>query len=176
MIRTDALPTRPRVRAERSVSSSLSVLIEVPEVKASGPSRGRRRVMDRQHDWRPSSRSPRRRLRREVRVASGALLLFVPLICVCALGWQSLSSQLLATTIVDATARPRIERVAYQDRTHRAWPVNSPAAEPTEVPSAVVLSIEPAVVAPESGSEIPVILPGYVLPDDSLEESSHAGS
>ena len=45
-----------------------------------------------------------------------------------------------------------------------------------EVPSAVVLSIEPAVVAPESGSEIPVILPGYVLPDDSLEESSHAGS
>jgi len=176
MIRTDALPTRPKVRAERSVPSSLSVLIEVPEVKASGPLRGRTRVMDRQQDWRPSSRPARRRLRREVRVAGGALLVFVPLVCVCTLGWQSLSSQLLAASIVDATARPRIQHAGRQDRTFRTWLANSPVVEPIDVPSAVVLSIEPPVVPPESDTEVPVILPGYVLPDDSLEESSHAGS
>jgi hypothetical protein len=48
--------------------------------------------------------------------------------------------------------------------------------EQSGLPSVVVLSIEPAVGAPESDREVPVVLPGYVLPDDSLEESSHAGS
>jgi hypothetical protein len=175
MIRTDALPTRPRVRAERSVPSSLSVLIEVPEVKASGLMRGRRRVLDRQHDWRPSSRPPRRRLRREVRVAGCALLAFLPLVSVCTLGWQSRSSQLLAASVSDATARPHVQHAA-QDRRDRARLANSLVVEQIGLPSEVVLSIEPAVVAPESDTEVPVVLPGYVLPDDSLEESSHAGS
>ena len=114
MIRTDALSTRPRVRAERSVPSSLSVLIEVPEVKTSGPLPSRRRAIDRQHDWRPSSRRPKRRLRREVRVAGCALLAFLPLAGVCTrtLGWQSRSSQLLAAAISVGTARPHVEHAA----------------------------------------------------------------
>jgi hypothetical protein len=176
MIRTDALPTRPRVRAERSVPSSLSVLIEVPEVKASGPLRNRTRATDRQHDWRPLSRPPRRRLRREVRVTGCALLAFLPLVSVCTLGWQNRSSQLLAASISNATAaRPHVQYAA-QDRSDRGWPANSAVVEQIGLPSVVVLSIEPAVVAPESDTEVPVVLPGYVLPDDSLEESSHAGS
>jgi len=40
----------------------------------------------------------------------------------------------------------------------------------------VVLSIEPAVSAPGTGTEVPVIFPGYVLPDDSLEGPAHEGS
>ena len=48
--------------------------------------------------------------------------------------------------------------------------------EPLGIPSVVVLSIEPATVAPGPETEVPVVFPGYVLPDDSLEESSHAGS
>ena len=82
MIQTDALPMRPSVRAERSVPSSLAVLIEVPDVKASGASRGRRRVTDPHHDWRRFSRPSKRRLRREVRVAGCTLLAFLPLACV----------------------------------------------------------------------------------------------
>jgi hypothetical protein len=175
MIRTDALPTRPRVRAERLVSNSLSVLIEVPEVKASVPIRRRRRVVDPQHDWRRSSRPPRRRLRREVRVVGCALLAFLPLLSACTLGWQSRSSQLLAASISDVTAEAQFQNDAPH-RPDRARPANSAAAEQLGRPSVVVLSIEPAVGTPGPDTEIPVVFPGYVLPDDNFEESSHAGS
>jgi hypothetical protein len=131
--------------------------------------------MDRQHDWRPSSRRPRRRLRREVRVAGCALLAFMPLVGVCMLGWPGRSSELLAASISDATARLHGQHAA-PERGGRAWPANSRVVEQLGRPSVVVLSIEPAVVAPESDTEVPVVLPGYLLPDDSLEESSHAGS
>ncbi len=120
MIQTDALPMRPSVRAERSVPSSLAVLIEVPDVKASGPSRGRRRVADPQHDWRRLSRPSRRRLRREVRVAGCTLLAFLPLVCVCTLGWlSSRSNQVLAASISNETAGSQVQ-LTVQDRIERA--------------------------------------------------------
>ena len=177
MIQTDALPMRPSVRAERSVPSSLAVLIEVPDVKASGPLRGRRRVADPQHDWRRFSRPSRRRLRREVRVAGCTLLAFLPLVCVCTLGWLSRSNQVLAASISNETALPQVQ-LTVQDRIERAQPANSNSAVGNSLglPSVVVLTIEPAVVAPGFDREVPVVLPGYVLPDDSLEESSHEGS
>jgi hypothetical protein len=171
MIQTDALPTRPSVRAERSVSSSLLVLIEVPAVKAPGHMRDRTRVVDRQQDWRSSSRPRRRRLRREVRVAGCALLALLPLVCVCTVGWLSRSSQALAASISNETARH-----AAQDQRDLDRLTNSTVAEQLGLPSVVVLSIEPAAVVPGPDKEVPVVLPGYVLPDDSLEESSHAGS
>ena len=40
----------------------------------------------------------------------------------------------------------------------------------------VVLSIEPAVVVPGTATEAAVVFPGYVLPDDSREDSLHEGS
>jgi hypothetical protein len=41
----------------------------------------------------------------------------------------------------------------------------------------VVLSIEPAVAPPaDADAEVPIVFPGYVLPDDSLEEPAHEGS
>jgi hypothetical protein len=108
-------------------------------------------------------------------VAGCALLAFLPLVGVCTLGWQSRSSQLLAASISAATDRPRVQRAAH-DQGDRAWPANSTVVEQIGLPSVVVLSIEPAVVAPEPDREVPVVLPGYVLPDDNFEESSHAGS
>ena len=36
--------------------------------------------------------------------------------------------------------------------------------------------VEPAVAVPGTGTEAPVIFPGYVLPDDSREDSVHEGS
>jgi hypothetical protein len=175
MIQTDALPMRPSVRAERSVPSSLAVLIEVPDVKASGPLRGRRRVADPQHVRRRFSRPSRRRLRREVRVAGCTLLAFLPLVCVCTLGWLSRSNQVLAASISNETAGSHVQ-LAVHDRIDRAELASATVADPFGLPSAFVLTIEPAVVAPGLDREVPVVLPGYVLPDDSLEESSHEGS
>ena len=42
--------------------------------------------------------------------------------------------------------------------------------------AARTLSREPTVSAPGTVSEASVILPGYVLPDDSREDSVHEGS
>lgn len=44
-------------------------------------------------------------------------------------------------------------------------------SEPT-----ISLSIEPIGLAPASEPQTPVILPGYILPDDGPEETCHAGS
>ena len=144
-------------------------------MKATGPMRGRRRVADPQHDWRRSSRPPRRRLRREVRVTGCALLAFLPFVCVCTLGWQSRSSQLLAASISNELAGSQVQHAA-QDRRDHARSTNSSVVEPIGLPSFAVLSIDPAALAPGPAMEVPVVLPGYLLPDDSLEESSHAGS
>lgn len=177
MITTDALPTRMTIRTERSVPSSLSILIEVPEVRLPEVLRDRTYMNGRQHGWRSVPRPRRRRLRREVRLAGCALLVFLPLAGTCMLGWQSVSNQLRAASIVDATASPRYWlNVRHRDQRNPACPVESTDAGSIDVPSEVVLSVEPAVVTPDSDREVPVIFPGYVLPDDSLEDSSHAGS
>ena len=47
---------------------------------------------------------------------------------------------------------------------------------PSGSPGVVVLSIEPAGAGPGTDTEVPVVFPGYVLPDDSLEDSAHEGS
>jgi hypothetical protein len=46
-----------------------------------------------------------------------------------------------------------------------------PASRP-----AVVLSLEPTGVLPDSEDDAPVVLPGYLLPDDGHEEPAHEGS
>jgi hypothetical protein len=53
----------------------------------------------------------------------------------------------------------------------------APGSEAYDAPPPTVsISIEPAALAPHAGADSPVILPGYLLPDDSGEESPHAGS
>jgi hypothetical protein len=51
------------------------------------------------------------------------------------------------------------------------------ADAPSRLPQDVVLSIEPATAAAAGvDNQVPVIVPGYVLPDDSFEEPGHEGS
>jgi hypothetical protein len=50
------------------------------------------------------------------------------------------------------------------------------ATDSTSESPIVVLSAEPSMTGQRSDPEIPVELPGYVLPDDSFEESAHEGS
>jgi hypothetical protein len=91
---------------------------------------------------------PRRRLRREVRLA-GYLM-----ICLLTLIW--LPRALLF----------RSEGSAVEARSGR---IAAPAP-------AISISIEPAVLAPYADAESPVVFPGYLLPDDGCEEPAHAGS
>jgi hypothetical protein len=63
------------------------------------------------------------------------------------------------------------------DRDQRALPLAfGPAGPSAAAPPVVVLSIEPTVGAPAADTEVPIVFPGYVLPDDSLEEPAHEGS
>jgi hypothetical protein len=42
---------------------------------------------------------------------------------------------------------------------------------------AISISIDPTALAPYADAEAPVVLPGYLLPDDNnAEEAAHAGS
>lgn len=43
-------------------------------------------------------------------------------------------------------------------------------------PPVVSITIEPSTLAPYAEAEPPVVLPGYLLPDDGGEEPLHAGS
>ena len=120
---------------------------------------------------------PRRRLRRQVRVAGCALLTLAPLVSLCTLGWSSSHpSRILACSIADASepatfpqkfANPRDQSLSVGIRT--GPPVFGS-------PGAVAISIEPAGAAPGADSGVPVNFPGYLLPDDGREDRAHEGS
>jgi hypothetical protein len=54
-------------------------------------------------------------------------------------------------------------------------PGNGPATAIAS-PGVFMRSIEPAMAVPPADAEVPVIFPGYVLPDDTFEDTAHAGS
>jgi hypothetical protein len=53
---------------------------------------------------------------------------------------------------------------------------NEDSGDPSAPLPQVLLSIEPAGAAADLGCEIPVVFPGYVLPDDNREDPAHEGS
>jgi hypothetical protein len=131
--------------------SIVPVLIQVPVVPellhAEASGQRRPRVA------RPGVRahSPRRRLRREVRAAGLAILVAVPLTLAC--------------------LRPLMSRPTAEGESHP--PVT--AADPLR-PPAVSIFLEPSGLSPYVDVNPPVVLPGYLLPDDGSEEPAHAGS
>jgi hypothetical protein len=135
---------------------AIPLLIQVPAVRT--PSRGPRparrpsatataRVRSGAVAARGRSR-PRRRLRKPVRVAGYGLL--------------AAASFALAPLLLRAGAGA-------------ATPGPGPGFAAVVRPPAVSLTVEtgPGVVPPRV--EPPVVLPGYLLPDDGVEEPSHAG-
>lgn len=125
----------------------LPVLIQVPRVSARSRTAGR---------WSPRAATrPRRRLRREVRWTAYALLALFP---------------------------PALSALAYwEGRQAALLEIRGPSAEvkadpePEPLPPRISLSIEPAPTLAPAESEAPVVIPGYLLPDDGLEEAAHAG-
>jgi hypothetical protein len=106
-----------------------------------------------------------------------ALLTIAPLLSLCTLGWPGRPGRILACAIPD-TAHPGTEVDAH---------VSARVPDPGSQQSAdagsgigssevTTLAIEPGAVDPGSDGRVPVIFPGYVLPDDGFEDTAHAGS
>jgi hypothetical protein len=148
MTRDQGLPPwRAPHSLELSSWGSAPILIQVPSVPA--PVRAL---------WRGTAfptriRTRRRRLRREVRLAGYAFLLASPL-------------ALAAATLPAVRPGSGLE-------------AGGGDLAATQAPPVISISLEPAGVLPQRAGDTetaPVILPGYLLPDDGSEESVHAGS
>lgn len=147
--------------ADGFAGSDLPVLIRVPVLLAPrrGPRPARRpseRVSARFHanDFRqPRARAPRRRLRKGVRLTGYAVLATFSL---------AFASLMLRSGAGAATPVLR----PGQDVPSIAAAIRSPA---------ISLMIEGASWSEPAEADRPVVLPGYVLPDDGCEEQGHAG-
>ncbi|MDR3634281.1 MAG: hypothetical protein P4L84_10800 [Isosphaeraceae bacterium] len=129
--------------------SAVPILIQVPRVSVYSRPSSRRSTR--------ATARPRRRLRREVRWALYVMLAALPPVLSALAYWEGRHAALLeirAPHSVDAAPEA--------------------APEPEPLPPRISLSIEPAVPLPPAEPAAPVIIPGYLLPDDGLEEPAHA--
>jgi hypothetical protein len=162
MSQANSPPTTPEVGSQRKAPPSLNLLIEVPAVKIK-PNVNTRRA------WGGTARSrrialrgrSRRRLRREVRLAGCALLFMAPVVSACTMGWSSRANRFVACAVA---------------ADQRLLGPDAGRATTTASPGVFVRSTEPAIAAPAAEAGVPVIFPGYVLPDDTFEDTAHAGS
>jgi hypothetical protein len=174
MSQAELILDMPPIRSEQLIPTSLPVLIAVPRIKVRPSARERRVAKPHLRITGRTARRVRRRLRREVRFASFALLALVPIASVCTLGWSNRPDRILACSIPDPQ-QITPDSHALADIARIGVEYQSPQSTISS-PGAVALSVDPAVVVPGIGSEALVIVPGYVLPDDSREDSVHEGS
>jgi hypothetical protein len=174
MSQAELVTSMPVTRSERTPPRSLVVMIEVPELKTRPIKQIRRSATPHMRIVGRQAARPRRRLRREVRLASCALLALVPILSACTLGWSNRPDRIVACSISDPLPKSSDhDELADSPRASRENERAQPASTSTGV---VVLSIEPAIVVPGTATEAAVVFPGYVLPDDSREDSLHEGS
>ena len=119
------------------------------------------------------SRRPRRRLRRQVRVAGYALLGFLPLLMALTHWTDAQSIRHPGARLLSLQSRPSRGEAPAGEAGPEVWHSVS-AATPSLTP--VLLSVEPVGTAVDSDTETPVVFPGYLLPDDHHEEPLHEGS
>lgn len=132
------------------------VLIQVPAIPSS--TRSTQRVSFRNFR-RPATR--RRRLRREVRMAGYTLLMASPLLLASLLLWGG---------------RPTVSMASARTPEAEARDCDAKDLAAASRPPTISLSIEPSGLTPIVEVESPVVLPGYLLPDDGCEDTHHAGS
>jgi hypothetical protein len=173
MTRADTLLTVSSIRSDRGATRYLGSLIEVPEVKRVPARSARPTIVGHCQSRRTSAARPKRRLRREVRIAGCALLALAPLLAASTLSWSGRSARVLACSIAEATAPDQ----GFDASALPRKPSSRAAEPPVGLPGVIVLTIEPAAAtAPGTDTAVPVIFPGYVLPVDGLEDTTHEGS
>jgi hypothetical protein len=109
-----------------------------------------------------------------VRLAGCALLALAPIASACTLGWSSRPTRIVACSISDTLVKAEGTDEWNTPPEQRCWKVDGRGPS-TSSADAVVFSIDPAAAARGAEPAVPVIFPGYVLPDDSLEDQSHEG-
>jgi hypothetical protein len=162
----------PVIGSEGTCTRSLAVLIEVPEVNAHPARRGGTAFSRRATNRRPALNRPKRRLRRQVRWAGCALVTLVPLVSLCTLGWSNRPSRILACSISDASELRADPPIISDPRNPSVMQTGSGSGSS----GMITLSTDPASAGAGANAQVPVIFPGYVLPDDALEDKAHAGS
>ncbi len=180
MSRTETLPTMPPLLsaatmppAEPGQSHPAPVLILVPHVVSSAP---RRTNLDSFRTRSPRPRTiyrPRRRLRRQFRVAVYAVAGLLPLLLAWSQCTDAYSIRHTAIPLLSIPAQRSTEKASRSEKDAGAW-LSGSAARTS--PTSVLLSIEPAGAAVDSDEETAVVFPGYLLPDDHHEEPVHEGS
>ncbi len=160
MSRIEALPTIPMTvpRTEHPYAEVPIHLIQVPRAELAS----RRLCLAPPYPWPPrpkATRRTRRRLRREVRLAAVAMFALLPVpLALAVTHWP-----------VAPSKRPASSRML-------AIPAPGDSGTLGSFHAPVWLSVEPAGPTVDGERETPVVFPGYLLPDDNHEESSHAGS
>ena len=174
----EAVFTPTQSRTDRAIRPEFRVLIEVPKL-----------VLPRRHSARvgiasktrieavpgfrmvSKRRPPKRRLKREVRVAGCLLLACLPLVYGVSRAWSGQLSEIAATELT---------RPTDLDDEIKATGIGSTLARQVSrsvfEPAVVLMSIEPAQSSMNSDQEAPVKFPGYLLPADSHEDTAHEGS
>ncbi|MHB1560071.1 MAG: hypothetical protein ACYC61_21685 [Isosphaeraceae bacterium] len=172
MTQLDTEPTRARLRTPRARGELVPLLIQVPRVEPS-PRRvrgGRPEEAGRNSSWRGGRRGqpfgqarPRRRLRREIRLTGCWILAMAAMGGTFTIGWMSRGARAVQPTARIAAAP--------------AWGDGRSSLESAaaDLPAAIE-AVEAVPSDSVRDADISVILPGYLLPDDSREESAHEGS
>jgi hypothetical protein len=173
MSQTEAFAAVPRPEVEAATTGLPRLLIQVPHVQI--PARmGRGPAYSRMTMPRPAPGTRRRRrLRKEFRIAAYSLSLLIPLV----IAWSHRASLGMMTS---PAPRPPAEfhrslaasRISRGDASARVR-FNAGARPPLP---RVLLSIESVGPSLDQDAAVPVVLPGYLLPDDNHEDSSHEGS
>jgi hypothetical protein len=177
MMQLDTEPMTPGLRAGRSQSDAMAVLIQVPRVDEPRvrvrmwrpEEAGRFRPARSGRPLRPAGR-PRRRLRRGVRLAGWWILALASTGGTFTMGWMTRGSGPLHLPVLSSATLGRDAGGHSHAQAGGEQPADGSPGE------ADAIAIGPAIGAPVADAEVPVVFPGYLLPDDSLEEPAHEGS
>ncbi len=179
MSQTQLLPSVMTVRSRCMVPDALPILIEVPRIETVGrKTRVRSNQPAHPAEWQRGMRGrrPRRRLRRHVRLSACTLLAMTPFAFAACFAWSGRPGP--ATPPPGSASRnDGPQRVCLVDPGREDGFVDGRRTASIDHRPVTLLSIEAA--SPATGPEAeqqPVILPGYLLPDNSREEPVHEGS
>jgi hypothetical protein len=112
-----------------------------------------------------------------VRLAAWSFLALTATVAGGALSFSSRAGWAQERTVPIARGRSRDHDARPRETgLHPGWPEAPPPGGTLGKRQAVVLSLESVAGAPAGDSEVSIVFPGYVLPDDSLEEPAHEGS
>jgi hypothetical protein len=179
MSQTGILSEVTTVRSRNRVADALPVLIEIPRIaRIERTSRGRGVQAAFHADSSRNAigrRRPRRRLRRHVRLSAWALLGLTPIVLASSYAWSGNPGP-ASIRSARAPEQKGSARVCLSDPARPDRVLDGRRTVPFDERPETLLSIEAAAAPSAADSDSVVVLPGYLLPDNSRQEPVHEGS